>query len=52
MSKLTHWNKFIQINKCQRDLTGNMGDATTENVKIVPHERLTFSFTIQIVDIC
>ena len=21
MSNLTDWNKFIQINKCQRDLT-------------------------------
>lgn len=50
MSNLTDWNRFEQNDKCQRDLTDYRGDATTGNVKIVPHERLTFSFTIQIVD--
>lgn len=38
--KINALNKFIQINKCQRGLTGNMGDATTENVKIVHPEKI------------
>lgn len=51
MSKLTDWNRFKHNVKCQRDLTGDRGDATTGIVKIISSERLTFGLTIQIVDI-